>query len=178
MSSVHPTRPYYHLHRLVIECPPYIQHDSIVLNSSFITYTDILSSVLRTSNTSPLSWTLQLSLTPIYSQVSSTHPTQLYCLELFNYHLHRFRFKCPPYIQHVRILITYTDLQSSVLRTSNTILLSWTLHLSLTPIYCQVSSVHPTRPYSYHLHRFIVKCPPHIQHNSIVLNSIITYTDL
>jgi len=54
-------------------------------------------------------------LTPIYSQVSSVHPTHLYCLELFTYHLHRYIVKCPPYIQHIRTvlnssLITYTDI--------------------------------------------------------------------
>jgi hypothetical protein len=126
-------------------------------------------------------------LTPIYSQVSSVHPTPLYCLELFTYHLHRYIVKCPPYIQHIctvlnSSLITYTDIQSSVLRTSNTSLLFWTLHLSLTPIYSQVSSVHPTHLYcfklfTYHLHRYIAKCPPYSQHICTVLQfSIITHT--
>ena len=174
MSSVHLAHLYclelftYHLHRYIVKCPPYIQHIFIVLNSSIITYTDKQSRVLRTSNTSLLSWTLQLSLTPIYSQVSSVHPTRLYFLELFTYHLHRYTVKCSPYIQHTFIvlnssLITYNDIKSSVLRTSNISLLSWTLQLSLTPIYRQVSSVHPTHPYclelfTYHLHRYTVKC--------------------
>jgi len=138
----------YHLHRFIFKCPPYIQHNRIGL---IITYTDLLSSVLRTSNIYLLSCTLHLSLTPIYIQVSPVHPAHLYCLD---YHL---RFK------------------TNVLLTFNTSLLSQTLQLSLTLIYIQVFSVHPTHPYwlDYHLHLFIFKCPLYIQHIRIVL--IITY---
>ena len=112
--SVHPTHLSclklftYHLHRYTVKCPPYIRRISLVLNSSLITYTDIKSSVLRTSNASLLSWTLHLSLTPIYSQVPSVHPTQLSCLELYTYHLHRYTVKCSPYIRRISCFELFT----------------------------------------------------------------------